>query len=177
MTLKDVIAYCLVISLGIILAIHFALFWVYGGVFIYEDNKFILTIETVMSIAILIFGIERLLRSAQEKAPQEVSAVYRENIREQEGADRQAISPSLLHTGQEVTATSATMATISPGINNLLVDSDAGYIESIAFKLSDSTETSATTPHMLPTLYTTQVQTQEHFGETNGDRDSRFRFI
>ncbi len=63
MTLKDVIAYCLVISLGLILAIHFALFWIYGGVFIYEDNKTILLLETIMSVAIFGFGIERLLSS------------------------------------------------------------------------------------------------------------------
>jgi hypothetical protein len=64
MTIRDVIAYCLVISLGIILAIHFVMFWVYGGVFIYEDNKTILILETMMSVAIFGFGIERLLNSA-----------------------------------------------------------------------------------------------------------------
>jgi hypothetical protein len=63
MTIKDVIAYCLVISLGIILAIHFVMFWVYGGVFIYEDNKTILILETMMSVAIFGFGIERLVAS------------------------------------------------------------------------------------------------------------------
>ena len=63
MTLKDVVAYCLVISLGLILAMHFALFWIYGGVFIYEDNKTILLLETIMSVAIFGFGIERLLNS------------------------------------------------------------------------------------------------------------------
>ena len=63
MKLKDVIAYCLVISFGIILAMHFVLFWVFGGVFIYEDNKAVLLLETIMSVAILGFGIERLLSS------------------------------------------------------------------------------------------------------------------
>ena len=63
MKIKDVIAYCLVISLGIILAMHFVLFWIFGGVFIYEDNKAVLLLETIMSIAILGFGIERLLSS------------------------------------------------------------------------------------------------------------------
>lgn len=61
MKIKDVIAYCLVISLGIILAMHFVLFWIFGGVFIYEDNKAVLLLETIMSVAILGFGIERLL--------------------------------------------------------------------------------------------------------------------
>jgi len=63
MKIKDVIAYCLVISLGIILAMHFVLFWIFGGVFIYEDNKAVLLLETIMSVAILGFGIERLLSS------------------------------------------------------------------------------------------------------------------
>jgi hypothetical protein len=73
MKLKDVIAYCLVISLGIILAMHFVLFWIFGGVFIYEDNKAVLLLETVMSVAILGFGIERLLSapgSVNDHAPE-----------------------------------------------------------------------------------------------------------
>lgn len=64
MTLKDVVAFSLVIALGLILAIHFALFWIYGGVFIYESNKIILSLETLMSVTIIIFGIERLISSA-----------------------------------------------------------------------------------------------------------------
>jgi len=71
MTIKDVISSCLVISLGIILIIHFALFWVYGGVFIYENNKFILLIETLMSLAIFGFGIERLMNSTNFKKGRE----------------------------------------------------------------------------------------------------------
>lgn len=67
MTLKDAIASCLVIALGIILIIHFALFWVYGGVFIYESNKIILTLETIMSVLIIGFGFERLLSSSFNK--------------------------------------------------------------------------------------------------------------
>ena len=35
MTLKEIMAYCLVVALGLILIIHFTLFWIYGGVFIY----------------------------------------------------------------------------------------------------------------------------------------------
>ncbi len=67
MTLKNVVASSLVLALGIILVVHFALFWMYGGVFIYEDNKVILTIETVMSVFILAFGIERLVASYSGK--------------------------------------------------------------------------------------------------------------
>lgn len=56
---RDVIASCLVIALGVILVIHFAFLGVYGGVYIYENNKVVLLVETVMSIAILGFGVER----------------------------------------------------------------------------------------------------------------------
>ncbi len=61
LTLRNIIAFSLVIALGIILAVHFALFWVYGGVFIYEDNRVILVIETIMSLSIIAFGIERFV--------------------------------------------------------------------------------------------------------------------
>lgn len=67
MTLKNVVASSLVLALGIILVVHFALFWMYGGVFIYEDNKVILTFETIMSVSILGFGIERLVASYSGK--------------------------------------------------------------------------------------------------------------
>jgi len=67
MTLKNVVASSLVLALGIILVVHFALFWMYGGVFIYEDNKVILTLETIMSVSILGFGIERLVASYSGK--------------------------------------------------------------------------------------------------------------
>ena len=69
MTVKDTIASCLIIALGAILALHFALFWVYGGVFIHESNKVILTVETVMSVAIIGFGLERLASSARSNWP------------------------------------------------------------------------------------------------------------
>ncbi|MEE8373305.1 MAG: hypothetical protein V3R87_06305 [Dehalococcoidia bacterium] len=67
MTLRNVVASSLVLALGIILVVHFALFWMYGGVFIYEDNKVILTLETIMSVSILGFGIERLVASYSGK--------------------------------------------------------------------------------------------------------------
>lgn len=67
MTLKEIMAYCLVVALGLILIIHFTLFWIYGGVFIYEHNKVILTLETLMSIGIICFGIERLVSTSLRK--------------------------------------------------------------------------------------------------------------
>jgi hypothetical protein len=73
MSVKDTIASCLIIALGAILALHFALFWLYGGVFIHESNKIILTVETVMSAAILVFGVERLASSANPGRQRPVS--------------------------------------------------------------------------------------------------------
>ena len=61
MSMKDVVAYCLVIAFGIILTAHFTLFWIYGALFICESNSIILAIETAMGVAILGFGVERLL--------------------------------------------------------------------------------------------------------------------
>jgi hypothetical protein len=61
MTLKNVLASSLVIALGLILIVNFSLFWMYGGVFIYEDNKIILVMETLMSVTIICFGVERLI--------------------------------------------------------------------------------------------------------------------
>ena len=51
------------IALGIILIYHFMLFWIQGQVIIGEPNKIILLFETVMSVAIFVFGIERLVRT------------------------------------------------------------------------------------------------------------------
>jgi hypothetical protein len=65
MALKNVLAASLVIALGIILIIHFSLFWMYGGVFIYESNKITLVLETLMSVTIIFFGIERLISSSK----------------------------------------------------------------------------------------------------------------
>ncbi len=59
--LKEALASCLVIALGLILAVHFSLFWMYVRLFIYESNNVILAVETVVSVTILGFGIEQLL--------------------------------------------------------------------------------------------------------------------
>ena len=77
MTIKDTIASCLIIALGTILALHFTLFWLYGGVFIHESNKVILTIETAMSAAIIVFGMERLVASAISSQPRRSISSHR----------------------------------------------------------------------------------------------------
>jgi hypothetical protein len=54
---------CLVVSLGIILAYHFFLFWTTGQVLIEEPNKLVLALESIMSLGIIAFGLEQLVRS------------------------------------------------------------------------------------------------------------------
>ncbi len=76
MTLREIMAYCLVLALGLILIIHFILFWMYGGVFIYEHNKIILALETFMSIGIIGLGIERLISASIRKETKERTSVY-----------------------------------------------------------------------------------------------------
>jgi len=88
MTLKEIIAYSLVVALGLILIIHFTLFWIYGGVFIYEHNKIILALETLMSIGIIGFGFERLLSTSVKKYNKEASAVSHTKVQKQDSADQ-----------------------------------------------------------------------------------------
>lgn len=99
MTLKEIMAYCLVVALGLILIIHFTLFWIYGGVFIYESNKIILALETLMSIGIIGFGFERLISISAKKYNKEASAVSNAKVQKQDSADqkerRQAPQPIL----------------------------------------------------------------------------------
>ena len=99
MTLKEVMASCLVIALGVILIIHFALFWIYGGVFIYENNKVILALETLMSITIIGFGFERLLSTSNKKYSKEATTTSSGKAQKQIPANqkegRQAPQPLL----------------------------------------------------------------------------------
>jgi hypothetical protein len=62
-SLKRFVAGCLVLSLGIILAYHFFLFWTIGSVIIEEPNRFILGLESALSAGIIAFGLEQLVRS------------------------------------------------------------------------------------------------------------------
>jgi hypothetical protein len=93
MTLKDVLASSLVIALGIILIIHFTLFWIYGGVFIYESNKIILALETAMSITIIGFGFERLLSTSRQKYIGKASAVSNAKAKKQVSGDQKERVP------------------------------------------------------------------------------------
>jgi len=140
MTIKDIAASCLIIALGIILVVHFALFWVYGGVFIYESNKAVLLLETVMSIAILGFGVERLLTSANERYKGGALDIHPDPIGGQEQAPTEhATSPSFLQAGEKAATPTATAATMMPGMTTLLIDSSADYMENCSFKMSDHT--------------------------------------
>ena len=138
MTIKDVIASCLVIALGIILVIHFAFFWVYGGVYIYESNKVILLLETVMSITILGFGVERLLASAKERDKGEALDFHHE-MGQKQASTEHATSPSFLQAGKKAATPTATAATMMPGMTTLQIDSSADYMENCSFNMADCT--------------------------------------
>jgi hypothetical protein len=138
MTAKDVIASCLVIALGIILVLHFALFWVYGGVYIYESNKVILLLETIMSIAILGFGVERLLASAKVRDKGEARGFHHE-MRQRQASTEYATSPSFLQAGKRAATPTATAATMMPGMTTLQIDSSADYMEHCSFNIADCT--------------------------------------
>ena len=136
MTIKDIVASCLVIALGIILVLHFALFWVYGGVYIYESNRGVLLVETVMSIAILGFGVERLLTFANEGYKRGALDIHHD-MGQKQASREHATSPSSLQTGKKAATPTATAATTMPGMTTLLIDSSADYMEDCSFKMCD----------------------------------------
>ncbi len=57
--MKEIIGDILLIAFGIILLIHFILFWTVGWIHIGESNSAILAVETIMAVVIIAFGIER----------------------------------------------------------------------------------------------------------------------
>ena len=59
---RDFLAGCLVLSLGIILAYHFFLFWTCGKVLIGEDSSVVLVLESILSLVIVGFGVERMTK-------------------------------------------------------------------------------------------------------------------
>ena len=61
--MRRIIASCLVIAFGVALALNLAYFWTDGGVYIYEDNRVILIIESAMAVGIIGFGIMRLVNT------------------------------------------------------------------------------------------------------------------
>ena len=60
---RNLVSGCLILSLGIILVYHFSLFWIVGSVIIEEPNKMILFFETLISLAIIAFGLDLLVRN------------------------------------------------------------------------------------------------------------------
>lgn len=139
MELKEVIASCLVICLGLILAIHFALFWIYdGGVLIYENSKVILSIETVMSIAILCFGIERLISFTDRKRSPEAAAGQCNSARKIQ--TKRVLFPPVLTTDGKSTEPTKTGVGITEAITALSVGSNAANLDNCSFELSGSSE-------------------------------------
>jgi hypothetical protein len=142
MTFKDIIAYCLVIALGIILALHFAFFWMYGGVFIHESNKIILTIETAMSAAILGFGIERLVSSAHKTSKPTASTVSHRKMRGLSTTSN-IFSWEFMREKSRAAIATATTVSVMPAQTTLAIDSDARYMENYTFKMLNGTEDSS----------------------------------
>jgi len=135
MTVKDTIASCLIIALGAILALHFALFWVYGGVFIHESNKVILTVETVMSAAIIGFGLERLASSARS------NRVHRAIPSNPSSRDQSTptLAPPRQDPGSRATS-AGYAATAVTAASNLLFSSDSSTADSRTHGTYDPTE-------------------------------------
>jgi hypothetical protein len=127
MALRDVIAYCLVIALGIILALHFALFWLYGGVFIYESNKIVLVVETAMSVAILGFGFERLAKSTGAGSKRRGPAPSTKGPQHRSLRAHAAATSILRQATQPFFEAASTASTTTPADTALLIDSDARY--------------------------------------------------
>lgn len=139
MTLKDVIAYCLVISLGLILAVHFALFWIYGGVFIYENNKVVLALETIMSLAILCFGLERLIHSANGTHDRE-KMEYLSDQEYQQRLPERSISVNQLRSSRQTIPHNAGVTAMSE-IQIPVISVSTDYVEDNRFQMSNSQST------------------------------------
>lgn len=58
--MKEILGDLLIIAAGIILLLHFILFWLVGWLKIGEPNVWIRGAETAMCIGIIIIGFERL---------------------------------------------------------------------------------------------------------------------
>lgn len=65
--MREIIGDALIIALFVLLALNFALFWLWGGYYFYESNRGILILETVMTVVIGIIGIERLIDDLRKK--------------------------------------------------------------------------------------------------------------
>jgi hypothetical protein len=75
---RKTLAVGLLFALFVLLSANFSLFWMRGGFYFYEYNKTILTLETVMTIGIGLFAIERFINLVLPKRnPREpISCVY-----------------------------------------------------------------------------------------------------
>lgn len=60
--MREAIADAILIATGVIFLFLFWEFLVYGKVYVWEPNEFIAGAELVLSIFIIIFGIERLYK-------------------------------------------------------------------------------------------------------------------
>ena len=169
MTIKDVIASCLVISLGIILVMHFILFWIYGGVFIYESNKIVLLGETIMSIAILGFGIERLLGTAKGNSNREVFSTRHNEVREQSSIGH-VVSPSLLQANTESASSTTSTESITTRMSSPTANRSNDYRGIRILQSPSYTEGDPTVHRYAP--YTAHIPTTGDPGRLNGEESA-----
>lgn len=58
---KELFGDFLIVFLGVWLLAHLVLFWLHGWIFIGENSKLVLTLETILAVGILALGIDRFL--------------------------------------------------------------------------------------------------------------------
>jgi len=91
-----------------------------------------------MSIAILGFGVERLLTSANERYKGGALDIHHD-MGQKQASTQPAISPSFIYKGKKAATPTATTATMTPGMTTILIDSSADYMENCSFEISDRT--------------------------------------
>lgn len=57
MTVRSFFLSLLTFAMASFLLLHFGLIWMYGSVEIYESNTLVLTLETIMMVAIIGFSV------------------------------------------------------------------------------------------------------------------------
>jgi hypothetical protein len=58
---KELFGDFLIVFLGVWLLAHLVLFWLHGWIFVGENSKLVLTLETILALGIVVLGIDRIL--------------------------------------------------------------------------------------------------------------------
>ncbi len=65
--LREHLGNWLIAAFGIVLLVHFVLFWTSGDVRIFEHNRYVLGVETAMAVLIIVLGVEREVDEYRKK--------------------------------------------------------------------------------------------------------------